>query len=62
MKTAEKAYRLKEAAEIKGVSQDTLRRAIKATSGNTLTAKKAGKGYLVKASDLDAWFDGLPEA
>ena len=61
-RAAEQVYDLREAASIKRVSVDTLRRAIKATEGNTLAAKKAGKGYRVKASDLDAWFEGLPDA
>ena len=61
-RSAEQVYKLREAAAIKGVSVDTLRRAIKATAGNVLRAKQLGKGYGIKASDLDAWFDGLPDA
>lgn len=61
-RTAERVYRLDEAAEVKSVSKDTLLRAIKATEGNTLPAKRVGKGYRVKASDLDAWFDRLEDA
>lgn len=59
---AERAYTLAEAAELKSVSQDTLRRAIRATEGNTLRAKKIGKGYRIPASALEDWFDGLDEA
>lgn len=61
-RVAERAYTLVEAAEIKSVSRDLLLRAIKATEGNTLPAKKIGKGYRVSASDLDAWYDRLPPA
>lgn len=61
-RAAEQVYDLRTAAEIKSVSVDTLRRAIKATEGNVLIAKKAGKGYRVTASELDAWFDRLPNA
>jgi excisionase family DNA binding protein len=61
-RVAERAYTLVEAAEIKSVSRDLLLRAIKATEGNTLPAKKVGKGYRVSASDLDAWYDGLADA
>lgn len=61
-RTAERAYTLQEAAEMKSVSRDLILRAIKATEGNTLAAKKVGKGYRVKASDLDAWYEGLEDA
>lgn len=61
-RTAEKAYTVNEAAEIKGVSPDTIKRAIRAAEGNTLAAKMIGRGYRIKASDLDAWFDGLESA
>lgn len=59
---AEAVYTLGEAAEIKRVSPDLLRRAIKATSGPTLKAKKVGRGYRVSASALDSWFDSLEDA
>jgi excisionase family DNA binding protein len=61
-RTAERAYTLVEAAEVKSVSRDLLLRAIKATEGNTLRAKKVGKGYRVTASDLDAWYERLEDA
>lgn len=61
-RTAEQVYDLREAAAIKRVSVDTLRRAIKAVEGNVLPAKKSGKGYTVKASELDAWYDRQPDA
>lgn len=60
--TAEKVYTLKEAAAIKSVSEDTLRRHIRATVGNVLPAKIIGRGYRIKASDLDAWYDALDDA
>ncbi|WP_181312501.1 helix-turn-helix domain-containing protein [Nocardioides campestrisoli] len=59
---AEEVYTIPEAAAIKKVSSDLIRRAIRATEGNTLAAKKVGKGYRIKASELDAWFDGLDDA
>lgn len=61
-KTAERAYSLAEAAELKGVSPDTLRRAIKAAEGNTLAAKKVGRGYRISASALESWWAGLDDA
>lgn len=61
-KEAEQVYTLDEAARRKSVSKDTLRRAIHASEGNTLAAKKIGRGYRVKASDLDAWYDRLEDA
>lgn len=55
---AEKVYSLADAAEVKSVSVDTLRRAIHSTEpAKNLPAKKVGKGYGIKASDLDAWWD-----
>lgn len=59
---AERAYTLAEAADLKSVSQDTLRRAIRATEGATLSAKKVGGRLRVTASALDAWFDQLEDA
>jgi excisionase family DNA binding protein len=41
------------------VNQETLLRDIRA---GALPAKKLGRGYRIKASDLDAWFDSLPDA
>lgn len=62
VKQAERAYTIAEAADLKGVSPDYIRNAIRATSGNTLAAKKVGKGYRIAASALEAWFDGLEDA
>lgn len=62
VREAEKAYTLDEAAALLSISKDTLRRAIKATSGNVLPAKLVGGRYRIRASALDAWFDGLEDA
>lgn len=61
---AERAYTLAEAAEIKSVSVDTLRRAIHSTDPKVahLVAKKVGRDYRVSASALDDWFDRLTDA
>ena len=58
---AERVYTTAQAAEVKAVSEKTITRAIKATD-NGLAAKRVGRGYRIKASDLDAWFDGLADA
>lgn len=59
---AEKAYTIPEVAALKGVSPDYVRAAIKATEGNTLAAKKVGRGYRVSASAVEAWWAGLVDA
>lgn len=59
---AEEAYTIPEAAAIKRVSPDLIRRAIKATDGNVIRAKKVGRGYRIPASELEAWFDRLEDA
>jgi len=59
---AERAYSVTEAAELKSVSPDLIKRAIRATSGNTLRAKKLGRGYRITASALEDWFNGLEDA
>lgn len=61
--------KLKDAAKVAGVSADTLARAIHA---GDLKAKKSAKDekgraktggmLLVRVADLDAWFEGLPDA
>lgn len=61
-KEAERAYTLDEAAALLSVSKDTLRRAIKATSGNVLPAKLVGRGYRIRASALETWWNGLEDA
>jgi excisionase family DNA binding protein len=60
--TAEEAYTITEAAAIKRVSPDLIRRAIRATEPPFLCAKKVGKGYRIRASALDDWFESLPDA
>ena len=59
---AEEAYTIQEAAAIKRVGPDTIRRAIKATQGATLKAKKVGKGYRISASALEDWWEQLEDA
>lgn len=61
-KTAQKALSLKEAAALKGVSQDTLRRAIHATEPPFLRAKKVGAHIRIGENDLEDWWDQLPDA
>lgn len=58
-KVAEKAYSITEAAELKGVSPDTIRRAIRA---GELAAKKVGRGYRASASAIESWWNGLEDA
>lgn len=54
---------LPEAAKAMRVSEDTILRAIRS---QRLRAKKTGANgggkYLISATDLDAWFDGLVDA
>ena len=56
---------LAEAGERVGYSEKTMRRAIKATDPDKfphpLRAKLAGGSYRIKATDLDAWVDALPD-
>lgn len=59
---AEEAYTIQEAAAIKRVGPDTIRRAIKATEGPILRAKKVGKGYRIAASALEDWWNQLDDA
>jgi excisionase family DNA binding protein len=58
IREAERAYNITEAAELKGVSPDTIRRAIRS---GTLAAKHVGRGYRIAASSLEAWWDALPD-
>lgn len=60
---------LREAAKVAGVSADTLSRAIHAGDLKAKRSAKDEKGnaktggmFLVRVADLDAWFDGLPNA
>jgi excisionase family DNA binding protein len=59
---AERAYTIIELAALKQVSPDYIRAAIKATKGNTLAAKKVGRGYRISASAAEAWWNGLADA
>ncbi|MCW2785196.1 MAG: hypothetical protein JWP74_1713 [Marmoricola sp.] len=59
---AERAYTIVEVANLKGVSPDYVRAAIKATRGNTLPAKKVGRGYRISATAVEAWWAGLVDA
>lgn len=59
---AEAAYTIPEAAALKRVSPDLIRRAIKSTEKPFLRAKKVGKGYRIPASALEEWFDSLEDA
>jgi excisionase family DNA binding protein len=55
--TAKLAYSLPEAADAVSVSQDTLRRAIRA---GDLPFRRVGVKYLIATADLLAWFESLP--
>lgn len=61
-KQAEQVYTLAEAADIKRVSKDHLRRAIKAKEGPILAAKIVGRGYRISASALEAWWAAQADA
>jgi excisionase family DNA binding protein len=61
-KVAERAYTIAEVAELKSISPDYVRAAIKATSGNTLPAKKVGRGYRISASAVEAWWAAMQDA
>lgn len=59
---AEPAYTIAEAAALKGVSPDYVRRAIHRTEAPFLRAKKVGKSYRIAASALEEWWASLPDA
>ena len=61
-KTAVAAYTIAEAAARKSVSAATIRRAIHATEGPVLRAKRVGKTYRISADALDDWWTSLPDA
>jgi excisionase family DNA binding protein len=56
------AVGLREAADLAGVSTDTVRRAIHATEPPYLKAKRVGARFAIKVSDLEDWLDSLPDA
>lgn len=66
----EKHYTVPEAAEVAGMSESTLKRAINATEGHVLRAKRKpsrngdgpGRGYVIPASALAEFLDGLADA
>lgn len=62
VKQAERAYTITELAELKSVSPDFVRAAIKATDGNVLIAKKVGRSYRISASAAEAWWNRLEDA
>lgn len=61
-RAAEAAYSPRDAAKLKGVSYGLIIKAIHATEGNVLRAKRLGKGYRISASALEEWFSGLDDA
>lgn len=56
---AREALTREEAADLYGVSFDTIKRAIHA---GDLKAKRVGRRYRVHRDDLRAWWDSLPDA
>ena len=67
--TVEKHYTIAEAVEVAGMSESTLKRAINATEGHVLRAKRKpsrnggpGRGYVIPASALAEFLQGLDEA
>lgn len=62
IKEAERAYSIQEVAELKGISPDFVRRAIRATEGNVLAAKMVGSRYRISASAVEAWWANLDDA
>lgn len=56
---AEQVYTPEQAAQIKSCNKESILRAIRA---NKLEAKKWGRGYRIKASALDDWFEALESA
>lgn len=53
------AYDRQEAADLYGVSFDTIKTAV---NTGALKAKKNGNRYLILADSLAAWFEALPDA
>jgi excisionase family DNA binding protein len=62
IREAERAYTIQQVAELKGVSRDFVRQAIRRTDGNVLLAKRVGKGYRIAASAVEDWWAGLEDA
>jgi len=65
-KVAERAYTVAQAAELKAVSPEFVKKCIKRTDDRHLPAKNIGSparpAYRINASDLDAWFDRFGDA
>lgn len=59
---AEAAYTIPQAAAIKNVSPDYIRKAIHRTKPPFLHAKKVGKSYRINATALDEWWSTLEDA
>lgn len=53
---------LKQAARVTGLSPDTLSRYIHAGELRAKKTAKTGGKTLIRASDLETWFDGLVDA
>lgn len=62
MTTQQKAHTRKEAAELVGLHPNQLSKAINATEGHRLKAKRVGGRIRILDRDLWEWFDGLPDA
>lgn len=68
--SAQLAYTVSEAADVTRMSQDTIRKAIRATNPRNfpppLRAKRVGTGprakHLILAADLMSWLSTLPDA
>lgn len=59
---AVRAYTINQAAELKGVSPDYIRKAIHAAEGPFVEAKMVGRRYMISATALEAWWAMLPDA
>lgn len=59
---AQRAFSVQQAAELKGVSIDTIRRAVRATEPPFLRAKKVGGRIRISEGDLENWWEQLPDA
>lgn len=59
---SEAAYTIPQAAAIKSVSPDFIRKAIHRTAPPFLRAKKVGKSYRINATALDEWWNQLEDA
>lgn len=60
--TAQRAFSVAAAADLKGVSQDTIRRAVRATEPPFLRAKKVGGRIRIAEDELEAWWTSLEDA